>query len=309
MAGSEIYETSFDEDAQTIPGSSPCPECNGRVRTNEIETVCKNCGLIIDEQRIDHGPEWSMYDDGGRKRTGAPLTVARHDRGLSTRIGRGTDANGKQLSGRKRLQLGRLRREHSRGRFQSKADRNLAHGLGEIRRISSSLSLAKTVRNQACQLFRTAQNEDLLKGRSIEAMAGASVYAACRCDGYSRTLEDIAKVARVEQSRVSTSYKTLNTELGLPTQPVTPSEFIPRVASELGVSNQIRFRAQQLAEKAESVGVTTGVRPSGFAAACLYKTANKDDHRLTQETVADAANVSRATVRTHRDTLDELDPV
>ena len=309
MAGSEIYETSFDEDAQTIPESNPCPECNGRVRTNAIETVCKDCGLIINEQRIDHGPEWSMCDDGGRKRTGAPLTVARHDRGLSTTIGRGTDANGKPLSGRKRRQLGRLRREHSRGRFQSKADRNLAHGLGEIRRISSSLSLAETLRNQACQLFRSAQDEDLLKGRSIEAMAGASIYAACRCDGCSRTLEDIVEVARVAESRVSTSYKTLNTELGLPTQPVTPSEFIPRLASELGVSDRILQCARRLAKQSESVGVTTGVRPSGFAAACLYKAANKDDQRLTQETVADAANVSRATVRTHRDTLDELEPI
>ncbi len=36
--------------------------------------------------------------------------------------------------------------------------------------------------------------------------------------------------------------------------------------------------------------------------------ANEDEHRLTQESVAEAANVSRATVRTHRDTLDELEP-
>jgi len=110
---------------------------------------------------------------------------------------------------------------------QSKAERNLAHGLGEVRRIASVLELSGSVRDQACQLFRSAQTEDLLRGRSIEAIAAASIYGACRCNGHSRLLDDVVDAARVEQSRVANAYKTLNTELGLPTQPVRPSEFIP----------------------------------------------------------------------------------
>jgi transcription initiation factor TFIIB len=198
MATSEIYETTFDEDVQTDSSAKQCPECDGRVTTNAVETVCEDCGLVVDEQRIDHGPEWRAFDEGKRERTGAPLTATRHDRGLSTEIGRGTDANGNRLSGRKRRQVARMRREQSRGRFQSKAERNLAHGLGEVRRIVSALELSEMIRDQACQLFRSAQNEDLLQGRSIEAMATASVYGACRCNGRPRTLVDITDSARVE---------------------------------------------------------------------------------------------------------------
>ena len=105
---------------------------------------------------------------------------------------------------------------------------------------------------------------------------------------------------------MTNAYKTLNTELGLPAQPVTPSAFVPRLASELDVSDQIRQRARQLAEASESTGATTGVRPSGFAAACLYKAGREDGRWLTQSDVADVANVSVVTVRTHRDALDEL---
>jgi transcription initiation factor TFIIB len=305
MAIRDIYETDFDEDVQTESSANQCPECDGRVTTNAVETICEDCGLVIDEQRIDHGPEWRGFDDE-RERTGAPLTAARHDRGLSTEIGRGTDANGNELSGQKRRRLTRMRREQTRGRFQSKAERNLAHGLSEVRRISSALELSETIRDQACQLFRSAQNEDLLQGRSIEAMAAASVYGACRCNGRPRTLDDITESARVEQSRVTNAYTTLNTELGLPAQPVTPSAFVPRLASELDVSDQIRQRARQLAKESESTGATTGVRPSGFAAACLYKAGREDGRWLTQSDVADVANVSVVTVRTHRDALDEL---
>jgi len=142
MATRDIYETGFDEDVQTNSSTNPCPECDGRVTTNAIETICEDCGLVIDEQRIDHGPEWRTHDQDQRKRTGAPLTAARHDRGLSTEIGRGKDANGNNLSGQKHQRLSRMRREQSRGRFQSKAERNLAHGLGEVRRISGALELS-----------------------------------------------------------------------------------------------------------------------------------------------------------------------
>ncbi|PGF14648.1 transcription initiation factor IIB [Natrinema sp. CBA1119] len=306
MATKEIYETTFDEDVQTDSSAKQCPECDGRVTTNAVETVCEDCGLVVDEHQIDHGPEWRAFDEDERERTGAPLTAARHDRGLSTEIGRGTDANGNTLSGRKRRRVARMRREQTRGRFQSKAERNLAHGLGEVRRIVSALELAETIRDQACQLFRSAQNEGLLPGRSIEAMAAASVYGACRCNGLSRTLDDVTDPARVEQSRVTNAYKTLNTELGLPAQPVTPSAFVPRLASELDVPDQIRQRARELADHAEEAGVTTGVQPSGFAGACFYKAGQEHGLVLTQSTIADVANTSPVTLRTHWNTLNEL---
>jgi transcription initiation factor TFIIB len=305
MTTRDIYETNFDENVQTNSSTNSCPECSGRVTTNSVETICEDCGLVIGERRINHGPEWRTHDQDQRKRTGAPLTAARHDRGLSTEIGRRKDANGNELSGQKRQRLSRTRREQNRGRFQSKAERNLAHGLGEIRRIASALKLTDSVRDQACRLFRSAQNEDLLRGRSIEAIAAASIYGACRCNGLSRLVDDVSEVARVAESRVTNSYKTLNEELGLPAEPVSPSMFVPRLASDLECPDEIRQRARTLAEQAEERGVTTGVHPAGFAAACLYKAGQEQGKWVTQSDVAETGNVTPTTVRTHHETLEE----
>ena len=63
MATKNIYETTFDEDVQTDSSANQCPECDGRVTTNAVETICEECGLVIDEQRIDHGPEWRGFDE------------------------------------------------------------------------------------------------------------------------------------------------------------------------------------------------------------------------------------------------------
>jgi transcription initiation factor TFIIB len=85
-----------------------------------------------------------------------------------------------------------------------------------------------------------------------------------------------------------------------------PSEFIPRVASKLEVSRNIRRRALELAERAESNSIVTGVQPSGFAGACLYKSAQEIGSSLTQGEIAEAVNASTATIRSHRDALEKM---
>ena len=295
----------FDEDVQTELSANQCPECDGHVTTNVKETVCEDCGLVIKKQRLDHGPEWRAYDEDEQERTGAPLTAARHDRGLSTEIGRGTDANGNELSAQERRRLARMRREQTRGQWRSKAEQNLAYGLGEVRRLASALDLSDSLRDQACQLFRSAQNQDLLRGRPIEAIAAASVYGACRCNGRSQLLNDIMTVATVAESRVTNAYKTLNKELGLLAKPATPTMYIPRLASDLDCPERIRRRARALAEAAADAGVTTSVHPAGFAAACLYTAGQEQGRWVTQAEAAAVASVTATTIRTHHETVAE----
>lgn len=134
-------------------------------------------------------------------------------------------------------------------------------------------------------------------------MAAASVFAACRCDGKSRLLDDVVPVAQVGESHVENAYRVLDQELGLPTKPMRPKWFVPRLASELSCTDVVRRRAQALAERADAAGDTSGVHPAGFAAACLYKAACEYDRPLTQVDAATAAGVTIETVRAHRETL------
>jgi transcription initiation factor TFIIB len=220
MATRDIYQTGVDEETTGNVPTNDCPECDGRVVTEAGETRCDQCGLIIEAARVDRrGPRSFPEDDREQERTGAPLTNARHDRGLSTEIGGDQDANGNSLSNRKRRQLSQLRREHSRAKWSSKAERNLGHGCTEIARMVSALGLERSLREQASTLFRTAQQASLLLGRSIEAIATACVYAACRCNGHTRTPDEIVAVGRVQHSRVRNAYRVLQRELELAVPP------------------------------------------------------------------------------------------
>lgn len=297
---------------ETPSTDTDCPECSGTLRTKEGETVCEACGLVVDEHRITrHERTYFNTDETDPRRTGAPLTQSRHDRGLSSEIGWKTDGQGNSLSGEKRRQLGRLRREHRRAKYQSKAERNLAKACTEIRRMVGALALPQSVREQACTIYRRAQEEDLIVGRSIETMASGSLYAACRCSGFPRTVDDVAHVARVPAPKVRLGYSICNRELNLPTDVTTPDSFIPQIASGCELPQDVERRAMDLDATARSHGIANGRNPRGVAAACLYLASEEDGVHCTQRELSDAATVSPVTLRQRyyelRAVIDETD--
>lgn len=271
-----------------------CPECEGSLRSTDCETVCRQCGLVVDEHAIDPGPEWRSFsdDETERERTGAPLTRSRHDRGLSTEIGYSN-----RLKGRKRRRVARMRRQHNRTKIRSKVERNRVYAFTEIRQLVSTLDLPEHVRDQSCVLFESAQDAELLQGRSIEGFAAAVVYATCRAGSVSRTCTEVTRAAKATREELDAAYSAMNRELGLPTGPIDPREYLPRFASKLDLPQAIERRAQELAQEARERDIDTGRNPSGVAAACLYTAAREQDNDLTQRAVADVADVAPVTVR------------
>ena len=140
-----------------------CPECGSHhlVRDYERgELLCEDCGLVLDDQFIDQGPEWRAFDvEQGEKRarTGAPMTYTIHDKGLSTEISwKNKDSYGKSIPTRNRAQLYRLRKWQRRIRVSNATERNLAFALSELERMASAMGLPRNVRETAAMIYRKA---------------------------------------------------------------------------------------------------------------------------------------------------------
>ena len=280
-----------------------CPECGGRTRVDTAERVCTDCGLVVEADRIDHGPEWRSFadDDTNPKRTGAPLTRSRHDRGLSTEIGRST-----RVKGRKRRRLARMRTQHNRAQISTKRDRNKVYAYTEIRRLTGALELPDSVRDTACTLFDSAQSESLLRGRSLEGFAAACVYVACRTADVARAVGEVCGEAKATEDEHRAAFDAMNRELGLPIGPTGPAEYLPRFASELDCPSDVERRASELAERAVTEGIANGRNPVGVAAACLYTAARQCGGDCTQQEAAAVADVTPVTVRrTYTDLTEE----
>ncbi|WP_247000463.1 transcription initiation factor IIB [Halosolutus gelatinilyticus] len=280
-----------------------CPECDGRLVSDDehAETVCEDCGLVVEEGEIDRGPEWRAFDAAEKdekSRVGAPTTNMMHDQGLSTNIGwQDKDAYGKALSNRQRQKMQRLRTWNERFRTRDSKERNLKQALGEIDRMASALGLPENVRETASVIYRRALEEDLLPGRSIEGVATASLYAAARQAGTPRSLDEITAVSRVEKDEVARTYRYVVRELGLEVQPADPESYVPRFASDLELSDETERRARNLLKTAKEKGVHSGKSPVGLAAASVYAAALLTNEKVTQNDVSEVASISEVTIR------------
>ena len=159
----------------------------------------------------------------------APSAITIHDKGLSTVIDwRDKDAYGNKLSPKKRAEIYRLRKWQVRTRVHSSIDRNLAFAMSELDRLSSQLGLPRGVKEAAAVFYRKAIEKKLIRGRSIEAMIAASVYAACRTRKIPRTLDEIAKHSRINRKELGRCYRLILRELEITIPIASPIDFIPR---------------------------------------------------------------------------------
>ena len=270
---------------------------------------CARCGLVFEEALIDNGPEWRAFDHeqrNRRTRTGAPLTFAISDKGLSTQMGSGNkDINGRNIPERNRAQLYRMRKWNKRIRVANASERNLAYALSELDRNSSRLSIPRSVREDAAFIYRDAARNKLIRGRSIESMVAASLYMACRRNGIPRSLDEVAESFKISKKQIGRNQRFLSRELKIKLNPTSPCDFIPRFSSQLGVSSKVEVKAIQILKESIKQGLNNGKGPTGLAAAALYIASYLLNERKTQKDIADVVGVTEVTIRNRYKELSE----
>ena len=292
------------KEKQKIEETVKCPECGSTHLSRDFsraELVCEDCGLVIDEDLIDHGPEWRAFDSDQREkraRTGAPMTYTIHDKGLSTIIDwKNRDSYGKSIPTRNRAQLYRLRKWQRRVRISGATERSLAIALSGLDRLASSMSLPRTVRETAAMIFRKAALKKLVRGRSIEGVTAASLYAACRQCNVPRTLDEISNTARISRKEIGRTYRYISRELELKLMPTSPQDYISRFCSVLKLSADVKAKTLEILHEATNRELTSGRGPTGIAAASLYIASVLCGERRTQREVAEVAGVTEVTIR------------
>jgi len=280
-----------------------CPNCGSTdfVVSESHELVCANCGLVLREEVIDLGAEWREFtqeERNKRARAGPPTTLTVHDKGLSTTIDwRDVDARGHRLNAKRRAEMQRIRKWHTRTRVYQAAERNLASAMSELDRLAGQLDLPRRVRQTAALQYRRALDKNLIRGRSIEAIVAAAVYAACRLTSFPRTLADVGKYTRVSRKELGRSYRLLVRRLGLQMPVSQPEDFVARYANALGLSQRTQARTLEILMQARNKGITSGKDPTCIAAAAIYIASIMEGERRTQREIGEVAGVTEVTVR------------
>jgi transcription initiation factor TFIIB len=246
-------------------------------------------------------PEQNIYafeEVDKKARTGTPYSLARHDMGLSTIIGReNKDAGGQIIDIAMRSKMERLRIWDARTRMYNPRDRNLVKAFGQLNRLKEKLGLSDTIVEKAAYIYRKVQERGLIKGRTIDSMLAAAVYSACREIETPITIKDIAAKSNLKRKDIARSYRTLVFELDIRIPAVNPMKCIARVANRLSVSEKTKYQAMNIMKEVVNKKISAGKEPTGLAATVLYASSINTQETIPQRHIADASGVTEVTIR------------
>ncbi|MDQ3983991.1 MAG: transcription initiation factor IIB [Thermoproteota archaeon] len=297
-----------------------CSTCNNdQTSVTDLESgeiICRNCGMVMLDNIQETRPEWRSFttsDDANntRSRTGMPTSLARHDKGLATMIGRtNKDASGQVLDAAMRTTMERLRTWDFRTQAHTSTDRNLRQAFSELDRLKDKLGLTDSVIEKTAYIYRKAQERGLVRGRSISAILAAVIYIACREMGFPRILKDITAISNIKHRYVAQAYRLLIIELDLKIPLLDPIKCIIRIANNAKISEKTRRQAINIMHDIIKKEISAGKDPMGLAAAVVYLSCLKTDEKKIQRYIADAAGVTEVTLRNrYKNIISQLDSI
>lgn len=305
-----------------------CPNCNVNYSNSNVisdpesgEYICNNCGLVVSsEKALEMRPEWRIFNleqsnNNSRIRTGMPTSLARHDMGLSTIIGRtDRDYTGNRIATSIKPTIDRLRILDYRTQLYSSTDRSLKRAFAELDSLKDKLALPDSVVEKTAYIYRKAQSRGMIRGRTVSAMLAAAIYIACREIGVGKTLRDIAQGTNVKPQTLSQSYRILLTELDIKTPMLDPMRCVVKAANKMKLSERITRQALNIMQTAVRKEASAGKNPMGLAAAVLYisylnnninestnnnnkRNENNNNGKRSQTSFAQAAGITDVTLR------------
>jgi transcription initiation factor TFIIB len=269
--------------------------------------IRKDTGEVISDNALSQQKEWRSFDieeSKNRARVGAPTSLAFHDMGLSTMIGKeATDAAGNIIDSATRMRMGRLRMWNSRSQSHSPTERNLQQAFTMLSRIKDRLGLPNHVTEKAAYTYRKAQERGLIRGDSIGSVLAASIYVAARQSGVLRTLDDISESSDVKPKQAARSYRRIVSKLDIKVPMIDATKYIVKVANNLNFDEKIKRKALELMDQAQKKNIIVGKDPISMAASILYLVNLAEGQQQqqtlprTQAEIARAAGVTEVTVR------------
>lgn len=266
------------------------------------EKICTSCGVVVgtetlhQTQRIDHSI----------KRVNGAISESLLPNYLQNTVidRRNVDSSGRTIVGVDRFN--NLRRLLSVTVYDDPRRRNLETAMKEITRITQGLGINEATAQMALDLYRKAYTLKLIRGRSILDISAASICLACTQMNVYCSLEEIARITGSRKRTITRYLKFLMKQLGIRSDLQRPGRSVSRIAQQAGLSGRTERRALAILSQVEGNPRLSGKKPVSLAAAALYLAALEHGEYVSQMHIANAANLTVATIGKRASEMDDI---
>lgn len=201
-----------------------------------------------------------------------------------------------------------LQRAASRSAGGGRNERNILTAFREISNMCDSFSLPKTISDIAKQLYKRADEEKLLRSKSLDAVIAACIFIACRQAHVPRTFREICQLTRVPKKIIGQCYKTLEQAFNLTpgggmandkgiVAGTGPEELLVRYCNHLALPPAVQSYASDIIIEARKQGIAAGRSPVSIAGAAIFFTSHLLDQTKNIKEIGTVAGVSDSTLK------------
>ncbi|MBU1975425.1 MAG: transcription initiation factor IIB family protein [Nanoarchaeota archaeon] len=249
--------------------TNKCPECgNMKLKQVGTEIICPECGLVLEDAPLQQG----FISEPVKKHAQSSY--------IST-------AGSKQVDGK----------IYKATWLLSTREKNIKSGMRKIDMAASRLRMPEFVSKEAKIIYKQAMQADLAVGRNNQAIALASVYAACNIHDLPKTALEVTAYTGTSKTQLLRACKLIKTELGLKINHVDPADLVQRFATRLKLRPDTIKVTNDILDKIKGTKVTQGRKPETIVAAALYLASQRNEDKRTQRDIANAVGVIEVTIR------------
>ena len=192
------------------------------------DTICSECGLVLDARSIQETIEWRTFTDDNNDKD--PNRVGKAENQLLSYANLITHISNPKSSDVSKGNVLPMKRLHD-------SDGVLIRRLGMIADMADRLGLIQIIQHRASEIYKDVEEHKTCRGRKLDAVLAACLFIACRESKLSRTLKEFTTVSNgLKEKEINKVVDLIRKRLEVQMGAVQAGEYVRRFCSYLGMN-------------------------------------------------------------------------
>lgn len=253
------------------------------------EVVCSKCRVVVEDRLFDETTTWDKTNTDGQ--LGGVRDDYAMDVGLNTKvIPKGAGHNS--------LAMIQVKTTSEAG------DKSLMRGCRLVTSFGELLNLPAIVLTSSKDVLKKIIRKKKLKGRNLEALTVAILYTCAKVNSNPRNLNDVAERTGMHKKEILRCIKTVNKFCKVGSTALD-STMVEHICNRMCLNNYIMMDAIEVMKNINKLGLLSGRNPYTVAGAAIFTAATNLQPSLEIRDIAEAIQMSEATLRY---TIKDLQP-
>ncbi|TYZ69030.1 hypothetical protein PybrP1_011016 [[Pythium] brassicae (nom. inval.)] len=191
-------------------------------------------------------------------------------------------------------------RSHKRPNISSDCAKvkRMKRNMDRVHEVADAMALPKIIVESALDIYAEAEKQGVsTRGGEKESVAVAVLFIACRKAGSARSLKEFEEASGVPKNRIGKSFLALNRRLDMEMTQPTTEEYVRRFCSRLGLPFKTQSIANDVAKKADTLGLSSGKSPIAVAASVIYLVAAYTDAKRSLQEISDVTMIGEKNMK------------